>query len=404
MIRIVFILILCVIFVSCKNESDKKIDLTLIHAWGSTEPDHIVMREIYNDFKKENQDINLHLISMPTREKMLDKLEDMIMVGDIPDVINFGGIGKNRTYDFIVENDMALDIMPYLEQDAEFSSNISRANINYWTNSKNQIYNITDVLSLSGGYWYNEDIFDYVGIKEIPKTWEEFISMCESLRKYSEVEGEDFKPLQVSFDGYMYFADHILADDRGDISEDALISKILSKDRKNELEIRILGEIYNFSKSNEEEYSYRDETELFNEGKLAIYLNGVWGAQMINDDINVKYALIPTISGESISCESACMGYVIGNTENDEKKNAAIRFIKYMLSEEVQRKILEETEQIPANAKIDLSKYKNDKKRLYQAIDTVNSASIKIDIPDNIWTSEQKEKFINDILGVLSEK
>ncbi len=390
------------VLVACKRETVEKVDLTLIHAWGGTEPDHIVMREIYNDFKKENPDINLHLISMPTRTKMLDKLEDMIMVGDIPDVINFGGIGKNGTYDFIVDNDMALDIMPYLEKDREFALNVSESNINYWVNSKNEIYNITDVLSLSGGYWYNKDVFDYVGIKEPPKTLDEFISMCERLRGYSEIAGEDFKPLQVSFDGYMYFVDHILADDKGDISEESLINKILSDDIRNKSKISILREIYNFSNSNEE-YSYRDETELFNEGKLAIYLNGIWGAQMINDDINAKYALIPTISGESISCKSACMGYVIGTTENDKKKEAAIRFIKYMLSEDVQIRILEETEQIPANSRIDLSKYKDDKKRLYQAIDTVNSARTKIELPDNIWISEKKEKFINDILEVLSK-
>ena len=88
----------------------------MIHAWGGTGEDHVAMRDIYDGFQKENPDIEVQLISMPGRKEMLRKVEDMIMVGDMPDVITFSGMGQNTTYDFIVENDMALDIMPYVKK------------------------------------------------------------------------------------------------------------------------------------------------------------------------------------------------------------------------------------------------------------------------------------------------
>ena len=61
--------------------------------------------------------------------------------------------------------------------------------------------------------------------------------------------------------------------------------------------LKRLQEIYVYSTSENAEYSYLDETRLFNEGKLAIYVNGVWGASMISENINAKYALLPTTSG-----------------------------------------------------------------------------------------------------------
>lgn len=155
----------------CGKEEKEPVTITMIHAWGGTGEDHVAMGDIYDGFQKENPDIEVQLISMPGRKEMLRKVEDMIMVGDMPDVITFSGMGQNTTYDFIVENNMALDIMPYVKKDEEFASNISQTNLNYWTTEEGELFTVSDVLSLSGGYWYNEDILHAAGVKEIPRTW-----------------------------------------------------------------------------------------------------------------------------------------------------------------------------------------------------------------------------------------
>ena len=111
----------------CGKESNHSVTITLIHAWGGTEEDHVAMREIYEEFQEENPDINLQMISMPTREDMMRKVEDMIMVGNIPDIVSFSGTGENNTYDFMIENNMALDIYPYMQQDQEFADSNFRS-------------------------------------------------------------------------------------------------------------------------------------------------------------------------------------------------------------------------------------------------------------------------------------
>ncbi len=122
-------------------EKEKEpVTITMIHAWGGTGEDHVAMRDISMDFRRRTPDIEVQLISMPGRKEMLRKVEDMIMVGDMPDVITFSGMGQNTTYDFIVENNMALDIMPYVKKDEEFASDISQTNLNYWTTEGEAVY------------------------------------------------------------------------------------------------------------------------------------------------------------------------------------------------------------------------------------------------------------------------
>lgn len=380
------LIIFCCLQAGCQQKEADPVTITVIHAWGSTEADHVAMREIFEDFETENPDIQVQLISMPTRDEMLRKVEDMIMVGDAPDIVAFGGMGQNETYEFMVENDMALNYMPYLEEDSGFAETVSDTNLEYWTTEAGELYNIADVLSLSGGYWYNEDMFEQAGITEIPATWEEFSVMCRTLQDWSQEQDNEVKPLQASAEGYLYFYDHMEADGGDNIHTT----------------LERMREIYRFSTSENADYSYRDETSLFNEGKLAIYINGVWGAPMISEDINAKYALLPTESGDSMSCESVCLGYVLGNSGNEEKEAASVQFVKYMLSETVQKRILEETEQIPANSYVELSGYEENKPRLYQAASLVLGAQEKIEVPDNLWTAAEKNVFTENILEVLS--
>ena len=330
---------------------------------------------------------------------MMRKVEDMIMVGKIPDIVSFSGIGENSIYDFMIENNMALDIYPYMQQDQELADSISEVNKQYWSTENGELYSVADVLILSGGYWYNEDILKASGIESVPENWDEFQIMCDQIGEWALEEESEVKALKPSGEGYLYCMDHMLAG-----SEKSRVEghNIIFQDKSFSDSIDRMKRMYNSSISENAKYSYRDETKLFNEGKLAIYINGVWGAPMISKQINAKYALLPTDKGESMSCISSSLGYVLGNSGNEEKEKAAVKFLKYMLSKKVQTQILEKTEQIPANPDISLESYKENKSRLYQAATLVLDADEKIEVPNNIWSAEQKDYFTETIFDVLT--
>lgn len=394
---------LAVCLAGCGKKTPEPVEITLIHGWGTTEEDHVVMRDIYQDFEQENPDVKLNQLSMPSGSEMVRKTEDLLVAGEISDLVFLGGSGKDTVYQFMVENNLALDLMPYIREDREFAGNLAPVNIDFWTTGEEQLFTISDVLLLSGGYWYDQGIFEAAGVEKIPETWEEFLIVCEQIEDWAEKEKNGVECLQMSSEAYLYFMDHLLAV-QNSASGDAIRSqRLYLEESAAEDALHTLREIYRYSRA-DGDYSYRDETDAFNDGKTAMYINGIWGAPMISDQIDAAYALLPSEKGEKISCVSACLGYILGKTGDEKKQDASVRFVKYMLSTPVQERILKETEQVPANPHVDIRKYQKGMERFVQAADIVKAAGVRIQVPDNLWSSGARDNFMEGIDDVLKGK
>lgn len=395
----ILLLTLVLLMSGCGQQPQEITEITFIHGWGSTEADHERMRQIYRDFEVENPDIRINLISMPTSEEVIRKTEDMIMVGMIPDLVFLGGRGVDSIYQYMVNNDCALDLMPYLLADQEFYNDLAPVNLEYWLTEDGALYSVSDVLILGGGYWYNKDIFKAAGITVLPKTWNEFESACDAIERWAEEENNGVHALQLSAEGYMYLADQILAD-----HGTSILDRQVPVSAEELLPVfSILERIHNYSLGEDGNYTYRDETSQFNAGKLGIYFNGVWGSAMIAEELNVSYALFPAET-TSICCESAGAGYVVGRTSNSAQQEASVRFVKYMMSQQVQERILLETQQMPANPNICIDDYSELMPRFAQAVVTAQQAEIKIEIPNQLWSNQQMRTFTKNIFSVLSGK
>lgn len=396
-IKAIIMLCLVLLLSGCQSAPQEVTEITFIHGWGSTEADHETMRQIYRGFETENPDIKLNMISMPTSDEVVRKTEDMVMVGTVPDIVFLGGKGIDSIYHYMVEHQYVLDLMPYLQEDEAFASNLAPSNLEYWTTDDGKLCSVSDVLILGGGYWYNKEIFRNAGVTSIPKTWNEFEAACRKIEWWAEKQGNGVQPMHLSAEGYLYFTDHIMASmgtsilgDEIPLEEDTLFQVL-----------DVLKNVHEHSVGKSGNYTYRDETSLFNDGKLAIYVNGVWGAAMIDEDLDVAYALMPGGS-KSICCESAGAGYILGNTGDVKRQEASVRFLKYMLSEDVQTRILLETQQVPANPNINISDYEQEMPRFSQAVETAQQAEIKIEIPEQLWANEQTQVFSEYIFGVLN--
>ena len=125
---------------------------------------------------------------------------------------------------------------------------------------------------------------------------------------------------------------------------------------------------------------------------------------MISEEIDAKYALLPAKGTLTMSCVSAGIGYVLGNTGSPKKEEASVRFLTYMLSDAVQERMLLETQQVPASPAVDFENYKNEMPRFYQAVETVQTAEKKIGAPATLWSADQESVFMEHILNVLEGK
>ena len=99
-----------------------------------------------------------------------------------------------------------------------------------------------------------------------------------------------------------------------------------------------------------------DIRQNFFNGESAIYIDGVWA----NTDLvetttqqEIRYAAFPGRQGETISYANPATGYVISNVGSPKQIDACVRFLKYMLSEDVQEQMVTKTHQAPSNPKIE---------------------------------------------------
>ncbi len=385
-------IVFCVTFLlcACGEEQEKPIEITMIHGWGSTREDHIAMRQIFEDFEKEHPEIRLNLISMPSSTDVIYKTSDLLTLGKIPDIIFTGGEGGDSVYKVMVEKGYAVDLMQYIEKDKTFSENISPLIKENWITEDGKLYTVSDVL-LMGGYWYNEEIFKRVGIECPPVTWEDWILMCEKIHNYNEKTEENIAPFILDVEHVSYLATVIQANE--DINE-------LEKIQTNGMNVlQRMTEITKFARL-EEDFNYLDALSCFNKGETAIYINGVWANTMIDSKLNVSYSCFPSDDGKGISTRSACVGYVLGDTKDEKRIEASIKFIKYMLSDPIAVRILESTGQVCSNPNIDINQV-DVSDRMKQAIDCVESAGMIIETPENLWNMSKKEVYGKSLISYL---
>ena len=385
---------------ACKVKEEEKTEISFIHGWGSTEAEHVAMRKIFEDFEKENPGIKLNMVSMPAPTDVVNKVGDLLTVGEVPDIIFTAGDGRESIYRFMIDKKYALDLLPYLNNDVELKSRISPIILKNWTTEDGKLYTVSDVLLVCGGYWYNRDIFKKVGVTTPPLDRDDWERVCKKINNYGEKIG--IKSAILDSNQIVFLTDAILADEEPD-----LIRNLSDKNvNLNSLGFRrTLFELERISKSAEivNSFNFRDALVSFNEGKTAIYINGVWASSMIDKSIDVGYAPLPSKKGKGVSAISSGVGYILGDTKDKKRIDASIKFLKYMLSDEVANRILAETGQIPSNPHMVITE-DNAGKRLFEAVNNIDRAGYNIEAPQNIWGTAKKDEYGDNIILYLKNK
>lgn len=364
-----------------EGQEEQPTELLLMNGWGGTGADHVAMRDIYTGFMEENPDIRLILDSSPDISITIDKGEEMLAVDRMPDVLSTNGYEDFVKY--AVGKGYALDLIPYLEKEEGLSECIP-ASVLESQMEDGALYTVPDVVELSG-YWYNKEIFRQAGIEKNPETWEEFWAMCQQLQNWSEQEQNQVVPvvMEAGQAAFAFTGARIAGEGREGL-------KMLEKKPENfqhpaiEAALKDLIRIYEYSGNMSTSLNENDALDAFNKGKAAMYFNGVWANVMISSKIPAGFSNYP----EGVCLETITSGYVLSNTQGEKKTEAEIRFLKYILSEEVQRRILRETKQVPVNQNISYLDFKEELPLLIEAVETSKKAEIKAQSLRSAWGAE----------------
>lgn len=397
---------ICLNAAGCRQEEAvQPVEITLMHGYGGTLDSYKKMQEIYADFSKQNQDIKLNCISYINNQVAVEKANDMLAVGKMPDILSTNSL--SYFVDNAVNTGMALDLMPYIEEDEEWRAQIHTSVFETWQDEIGHLYTIPDALEWAG-YWYNEEYFIKAGIvdengnPDIPTTWEEMRETVQKLKEWIDESGKDisvFSLEEVQLIEYLFSARlagtgekgmHSLHSPEQGVSREAISGTIDE-----------LAFLKGFSEDVENIESARQR---FSEGKTIIYFNGVWEAQVLMEskrNTSFDYANYPSESGESISIMTVPSGYILAKQEDKRKEEACIRFMKYMLSDCVQEKIAMETEQVPCNPDVNESVLADNGTLFGDAVGTVRKADNSIQTLTSVWDVKKTDIIYKNLIPVL---
>lgn len=350
-------LLLCILLTACSTAAETEpVSISFMHGWGGSGADHVGMRELFAAFEEENPDIHIVYDTSPDLEIVMEKSADLLAVDKAPSIISTNG---NVQYvSNAKKKGVALDLTPYLKEDATFASDVSPQILQALQESDGAVYTLPDAVEYIG-YWYNASLFRQAGITDTgtpegtvvpPRTWEEFWAACDALAQIAPQTGA--VPLQMQVSQMGFFLGARLAG----ASEQALafMQKEASVCRREDAELAV-SELLRALSYDTQRGSTPDIRQNFFDGKSAICIDGVWANTEFDQTTTkqeIRYAAFPGFSGETIAYANPATGYVISNDGSERQIDACVRFLKYMLSKDVQEQIVTKTHQAPSNPNI----------------------------------------------------
>lgn len=124
---------------------------------------------ILDAFESEHPEINIEFQYSAPVADYLEKMQVLTSTGEIPDIFYIAAENKTE----LISNGYAADIT-----NTEAVSKLVDANKSVYTDS-GKVYGFAPTTWV-GGYFYNTEIFNELGLEE-PKTWDEFLEVCDAL-------------------------------------------------------------------------------------------------------------------------------------------------------------------------------------------------------------------------------
>lgn len=386
MVSFCFLLLLT----SCsRQEESPPVELTFIHGWGGTFKTHVLMQEIYDTFDEERGDIILN--SQPSSDSTIaiEKANDMLALDEMPNIVSTNG--QSYYVANVVKQGKALNLAPYIEKDTELKKSIHPSVLDVWTNEDGSIYTLPDVLEVMG-YWYNKEYFIEAGIVDAngeaapPKTWAEFYDACEKLAKWNE-KTQKLRGVY-SLEHVQVTENLLLARLAGESEEGYEMAVGVPDSFQTETFRTVVQDFANIYKYSNDTDTLDNARQYFIEGSTAMYFNGVWESEIFRDLDNqneIGCADYPTNSGAALSYVSPSSGYVVYDSSDEIQNDAAVSFLKYMLSEKIQTRLALETGQAPSNPMVDNKVISKGYPMLGNALTAAHNAQIQIQTISSVW-------------------
>lgn len=304
----VFIIIFLTSCIQNLDEADK-VNISILHPYGTSSKRDIKMREIFKDFEKVNPNISLSLVSSSGFDRVSQRMNDLVVLGKIPDIIYLREDKDKILEEFMIDKNY---IRPSILNDENYA--------------------IYDSLSIKG-FWYNKKIFKNAGVKDLPKNFNEFILTCEKIKEWAKNEHWNKDILSLYKDG------------KDTILKYYILENHMEEFKNNKNIVKLLKNYYTDAELFLENLEFRNKMSSkekvireFNVGHTAIYIGEYWDKSLFSENLDIGFWSFP-ITDEYKYVFVDKNKYLLSNLSDEAQKKASDKFIKYILSDEVKNKI-----------------------------------------------------------------
>lgn len=278
-------------------------------------------------------------------EQYKTKLTTLMASNAVPDMFFTWELSYLEPF---VKGGKVIDITSYLDADTAWKDSFAGGTLDTLTYDGG-IYAVPTQKSLCVMF-YNKQIFEENGVA-VPTTFDEFLTVCETLK------ANGVTPMALcGTDAWIpaQFVQQIA----GGMAGDALFKSICAGEEvwNNETHVKAAEEVKAMADAGWFQEGYigmgpEESTALFESGQTAMYFQGAWDAGRIMESSVGEVAgafVLPAYDAQynNISVGSVDTSFAL--SQNCQNADAAIDFLKYWTSEEVELKLLYSCGRIPA--------------------------------------------------------
>lgn len=314
--------ILTVIFLfGCSKYKDKQTTLRF-SMWDKVDPN---TTEFIVEFEKQNPDIKLEIVEIPP-EDYSQKLNSMLIAGNEPDVI----LAFEADIERFIKNNVIIKLEDYIAKTKSFSMEDFIPAVTGLNEDNGAVYGLpwcyaTELL------YYNKDLFDE-SKTDYPTdnwTWEDFAQAAKKLTKVRDGKVVQWGADAITQPGVWYT---LIGAGGDDVVKDGKMS--LGEGLKKALDFQY--RLTHTDRVSPEPAIGGTVMDLFSSGKAAMTRQGSWLVANYRDvDFNWDIALLP--KGERNYSGLHTGFFTI--TSKSKNKEAAWKFIEFMMSDEGQQYI-----------------------------------------------------------------
>lgn len=318
--------------------SGETVELTFMNRFLRTSTDGAVVARIQmlEKFQQENPHVVISEESLqdPTYKT---KIKTLAAGNDLPDVFELLGSDAQM----FVDNGLVKPLDEIMEADPEFKSAFVPSTLDDFT-INGQLVGLPMQLLSSSLIYYNEAIFNEVGIEQFPETWDEFLAAIETLREAG------YTPISIGNKGnwlaqssYLSaLADRFTGTDWFYSLKNREGAQFTDEEFVNALRaLQQLGEVGAFNANVNSIDNSQQRTAYYN-GEAAMFIEGNWAINSVTTDApediaaNTKLAVFPAVDGGKgnprATSGGAAWAFAINANLEGEKLEAAIALIKQL--------------------------------------------------------------------------